>query len=116
MRVLLGASLALVLAPAALATTSVPRVRLVDRTPTTVAGTGFRVGERVVVTVNASPTHLSKTVITTARGDFLARFGRNLVVAHCGQVAITAVGARGDRAAWKTPPQVCGAPPQPVGQ
>jgi hypothetical protein len=115
MRVLLGATLALVLVPAALAT-SQPRVRLADRTPATVAGTGFHARERVVVTVYARPAHLSKTVVTTARGTFLARFAQNLVVAQCGQVAVSAVGVRGDRAAWKTPPEVCGAPPQPIGQ
>jgi hypothetical protein len=115
MRVLLGASLALVLVPAALAT-SQPHVRLTDRTPTTVAGAGFHPAERVVVTVSANPTRLSKTVLTNGSGTFVARFAHNLVVAPCGQVAVSAVGARGDRATWKTPPQVCGAPPQPVGQ
>jgi hypothetical protein len=115
MRILLGASLALVLVPVGLAT-SQPHVRLTDRTPATVAGAGFHPRERVVVTVSASPTHLSKTVLTTGSGAFVARFDRNLVVAQCGQVAVTAIGARGDRAAWKTPPQVCGAPPQPIGQ
>jgi uncharacterized protein (DUF58 family) len=115
MRVLLGAALALVLVPAVLAATG-PRVRLTDRSPATVAGTGFHTRERVVVTVTANRARMAKTVLTTAGGAFVARFAHDIALAPCGQLAVSAVGARGDRAAWKMPPEVCGAPPQPIGQ
>jgi hypothetical protein len=38
------------------------------------------------------------------------------VSTSCGQVAITAIGVRGDRAGWKTAPELCGAQQQPLNQ
>lgn len=111
MRVLLVALLAAALVPAALAAAG-PQVRLVGRAPAAVAGVGFHPRERVAVTVAAGTVRLRKTVVSSARGGFLARFAQGLPVGTCAQLAVTAVGARGDRAAWKTPPQECGAPPQ----
>jgi hypothetical protein len=110
MRSVLIAIAALLFVPAALAA-GTPRVHLADRAPATVAGVGFRHAERVLVTVSNGKVKLSKRVLTNARGTFTARFAHVLPMAACGQIAITAVGARGDRAGWKTPPQVCGAQP-----
>ncbi len=107
-----GLLAAAVAAPAALSAAA-PHVRLVGRAPAVVAGVGFYATERVAVTVTDGTTRLRTTVETNARGGFLARFTRDLPAGACTQVVVTALGTRGDRAAWKTPPQVCGAPPQP---
>lgn len=108
MRAAVVAIAALLLIPAALAAAS-PHVRLVGRAPLAVSGSGFRHHERVLVTVSNGTVKLSTRVRTTARGTFTARFARDLPQQACGQIAIAARGATGDRAGWKTPPQVCGA-------
>ena len=54
--------------------------------------------------------------MTSARGAFVARFAKSVSASGCRQIAIVAVGAMGDRAAWKSPPKACGPPPQPIGQ
>jgi hypothetical protein len=101
---------ALLLVPAALAT-GTPHVRIAHRAPATIAGTGFRHAEHVLVTVSNGKVKLSKRVLTNGRGTFTARFAHDLPMPACGQIVIRALGARGDGAAWKTPPQVCGAQP-----
>ncbi|HEV2591149.1 MAG TPA: hypothetical protein VGU02_04575 [Gaiellaceae bacterium] len=110
MRIALIAIIALLLVPTALAA-GTPRVHLADRAPATVAGTGFRHAERVLVTVSNGKVKLSKRVLTNGRGTFTARFAHDLPMAGCGQIAITAAGSQGERVSWKTPPQVCGAQP-----
>ncbi len=110
MRAAFIAIAALLLVPAALAT-GTPHVRLADRAPATIAGVGFRHAEHVLVTVSNGKVTLSKRVLTNGRGTFTARFARDLPMATCGQIAIRALGSSGDRAVWKTPPQVCGAQP-----
>lgn len=82
--------------------------------PATVAGTGFQARERVVVTVTAGSSHLSKAVVVGDHGAFVARFAKAVSAARCGHVVIVAVGAQGDRASWKSAPQSCGTPQQPV--
>ena len=114
MRLLLGALLLAALAPAAWGS-SRPQVRLVGASPATVAGTGFQARERVVVTLTGGSGRLARAVVTGARGSFVARFARAVPVTGCSQLAIAAVGARGDRAAWKSPARPCGPPPQPIG-
>jgi hypothetical protein len=113
MRVVLAALVAAALVPTALASVK-PQVRLVAFSPARVAGSGFRARERVTVTVSSPSTRLRTTVRTSAGGSFLARFTRRARTSACNQVAVVAVGARGDRAAWKSPPQPCGAQVQPV--
>jgi hypothetical protein len=108
--VLIAIAALLVVAPAALAA-GTPHVRLADRSPATVAGTGFRHAERVLVVVRSGKVTLSKRVVTTARGTFTARFAHDLPVMPCGQVSVRVLGPFGERAAWKTPPQLCGAQP-----
>ena len=101
-------------APAAWGAAARPQVRLVGFSPASVAGTGFRAREHVVVTVTGGSNHLKKTVVTSGRGAFVARFARAVSAPGCSQIAIAAVGAKGDRASWKSPPRSCGPPPQPL--
>jgi len=115
MRVALAAIAAVALVPAAFAAGE-PRVHLAGFTPALVTGTGFHAEERVVVTVRHGTLALSKAVRTSSHGTFVVRFARDVASMPCGEVAIIAIGARGDRAAWKTPPAVCGAQQQPIGQ
>lgn len=104
---------AALLVPAAVGSTA-PRVRLLDASPAVVSGAGFHPRERVVVTVRAGTTRLSKAVETSARGAFVARFARTLHVPACGQLAVAARGALGDHAAWKSPLPDCGTSLQPT--
>ena len=90
-----------------------PQLRLLDFSPASVAGTGFRPRERVVVTVTGGLNRLRRSVVTSARGAFVARFATAIAAPSCGQLAIVAVGARGDRASWKSPPKSCGPPVAP---
>jgi hypothetical protein len=110
MRVAFIVTAALLLVPLASASGG-PRIRLADRAPATVSGSGFHVTERIAVTVTNGKLVLSKRVYTNAHGVFTARFLRDIPMPACGQIAIRALGADGERAAWKTPPQVCGAEP-----
>jgi hypothetical protein len=113
MRVILAVLLVAAIAPAAWGAAG-PQVRLMDASPATVAGKGFHARERVVVTVTAGSSRLSKALVSGAGGTFVARFARAVSTANCRQVAIVAVGASGDRGSWKSPPQTCGTPIQPV--
>lgn len=113
----LGVLIALVgvLAPSALAAAR-PHARLTTLAPATVVGSGFHANERVRVTVVAGSIRLSGVARTTPLGTFLVRFATDVRVPRCGQLAVSAIGAGGDRAGWKRPPEDCGAAPQPVGQ
>ena len=113
MRVILAVLLVAAIAPAAFGAAG-PQVRLMDTSPATVAGKGFHAHERVVVTVTAGSSRLSKALVSGTAGTFVARFARAVSTANCRQVAIVAVGASGDRASWKSAPQSCGTPIQPV--
>ncbi len=93
-----------------------PQVHLVAASPARVSGSGFGARERVAVKVTGGSNHLARTVVTNARGAFMARFTRAVSPVGCGQLVIVAVGAKGDRAAWKSPPRSCGPPPQPIDQ
>jgi hypothetical protein len=105
---------ALALVPAAFAAATPPRVHLAGFAPALVTGSGFHARERVVVTVHRGTFALSKAVLTNTHGTFVARFTRDLAATSCGQIMVTATGARGDRAGWKTPPAVCGTQQQPL--
>jgi hypothetical protein len=89
------------------------QVRLVEFSPAVVRGTGFQPQERVLVTVRTESTAMRMRVTSSASGAFTARFGRDLRGAICSGFAITATGARGDRAVWKSVPRVCGTPLAP---
>ncbi len=110
---LLAVLVAALLAPAAGSATRRGHVRLVTFSPLAVRGTGFKAHEKVVVTATAGSESRVATVNASAAGAFTARFTRALPAVHCGVIAITAVGANGDEATWKTPQQVCGTQPGP---
>jgi hypothetical protein len=114
MRLIAATLAALVLVPVALASTR-PHVRLARQAPAVVAGGGFHAGEHVRVRVTNGSLVLSKRILTSSSGGFSVHFLRGISVPVCGQLAITAVGTLGDRAAFKTPPQACGAQPPTSG-
>ena len=91
-----------------------PRVRLTDRSPAILAGTGFHAQERVSVVVSSGEVVLRKAVTAGARGTIVARWARSLPAA-CNGTAIVARGSAGSRAVFKDPPTDC-APIQPVNQ
>jgi hypothetical protein len=106
MRIVLLAVVAAALAPAALAAPPA-HVRLGG---SGVVGTGFHAREHVVVTVRTSSARWTKTVVTSARGAFTARFVLPVGAAGCRGFAVLAVGAKGERVSWKTPPRPCANP------
>lgn len=94
-----------------------PQVKLAANDPAVVRGTGFAAREQVTVTILAGAKRLTAKVTTTAAGVFVARWTQAApAAAGCrGALAVTAVGARGDRAGWKSPLHLC-TPVQPIGQ
>jgi hypothetical protein len=112
MRFLAVALVAAAVSPAALAVTR-PSLRLVTPTPATVAGAGFHPHERVAVTVGTGASALRRSVLANARGAFVLRFIKAAPRTACGVMVVQAVGARGDRAGWKSPPRTCGTQLQP---
>jgi hypothetical protein len=92
---------ALVLAPAGLSSPARPKahLRLLDRAPLTVTGAHFRAGEHVRIVVVAT-VPASRSVRASRDGSFTARFD-SVSVGRCGELAVQAVGARGDRASLK---------------
>jgi hypothetical protein len=72
-----------------------PTLRLMDRTPVVVRGTGFDPQERVAVSLS-SGSHSSKTVQATAGGGFVVRF--KTVLGGCARYTIQAYGSHGSRA------------------
>lgn len=109
MRIVLLVAIAAVLAPAALAAPAA-HVRLVA---TRVVGTDFQPHERVVVTLRTVSAHWTKTVVATAAGSFTARFTVSAAAGGCQGFSVLAVGSKGDRAAWKSPPKPCANPIAP---
>lgn len=103
-------------APAALAA-GTPQVRLAGNDPAVVRGSGFDARELVTVTVRGGSTRLTARVTTTATGTFTARWAQAAPAATgCrATITVTAVGARGDRAGWKSPHHLC-TPIQPIDQ
>jgi hypothetical protein len=98
--------LAASLAPAALAGSGA-HVRLAG---SGVVGSGFHARERVVVTVRTGARHWTKAVVTSARGAFTARFTLPIASAGCRGFSVVAVGSKGERVAWKSPPRPCANP------
>jgi hypothetical protein len=101
--------IALALAVAASAATSaVPSVRFLGLIPAKVHGAHFVAGEQVKVTLKAGATMRVRTVRAAATGGFTVSFGMLAEKDRCsGSVAVTAIGARGDRAYYKLPSMVC---------
>jgi hypothetical protein len=95
---LVGALVALVvpLAPTA-STSSKPVLRVLEKAPLVLQGTGFEQAEWVKVTVSTEPRVLSQWKHASRVGSFVARF--DTVVDACyGAKAASAVGKRGSKA------------------
>jgi hypothetical protein len=91
----LAVLLLLAVVASAAAASSSPSLRLVDRAPVTVRGSGFAAGERVTV-VLSSVTRVSRAVHAGAGGGFVVRFPRSL--GRCARYSLQAYGATGTRA------------------
>ena len=99
----------------AAATQAQPRLRISDRSPLVVRGSGFAPGERVRVTVSG-PRRLTKTVTAVRTGAILARWALPAGDKEsCAALAVRAVGTRGSVAAVKVPGIECPQPPQDPG-
>ena len=99
----------------AFATQAQSRIRVADRNPLVIRGSGFAPGERIRVTVSG-PRRLAKTVTAARTGAFLVSW----VLAagekeSCAALAVRAVGTRGSVAAVKVPGIECPQPPQDPG-
>lgn len=109
MRALAAASLCAVVA-AAFAGVAVtaeqrsPALRLVDRQPLVLRGTGFKPSERVSVTVSADGDSATRRLRASVRGVFSASFAR-MALHPCDGLFASAVGASGSRAKLKAQPQ-----------
>jgi hypothetical protein len=86
-----------VTAAAAFAGGDGPRLSIVGAAPLTVRGTGFASSERVRLTLRTTTRTVVRSVRTGTRGTFTARFP-GVRITRCGGAALSAVGARGDRA------------------
>jgi len=113
LRSTLIAALLLAVVPASAQAIRHGHVRLTGMSPAVVHGSGFYAQERVTVTVRGSSAVMQKSVISTTGGAFTVRFGRAAPAGGCQGVSVSAVGASGDRADWKTAPAVCGTPLAP---
>jgi hypothetical protein len=70
---------------------------IVDPSPLTVAGHGFRRGERVTVKVVGDGAVRRKVVVASLTGRLTARW-TEAVLSECSPYVVTATGARGSRA------------------
>ena len=94
-----------------------PRVWVADQSPIVVGASGFAPRDRVEVTLVTSGKHLVKTVRANQSGGLRAQWPGSISMDACHFVAVTAVGADGRRAAYKSPRGgVECAPLQPVDQ
>jgi hypothetical protein len=83
-------------------------LRIVSTRPAVVvAGAGFFPRERVRVTLTAGAAKRVRVVVSRAGGKFTARFDPVAIDPCTDDVGVTAVGARGDRAAAKLPARQC---------
>jgi hypothetical protein len=81
-----------------------PRLQLVDRSPVTIAGRGFKPTEQVRITVAAQGVVEKKTVRASSSGRFRVIFN-DLRLGFCTGLHVSATGARGSRAKL-SPPQL----------
>jgi hypothetical protein len=100
---------ALVLAPGATSGPGAnPSVRFFNLIPVKVRGAHFVPGERVRLTLRAGAATRVRTAVASERGSFAVSFGRLAEKDRCsGSVAVTAVGAKGNRAAYRLPGMAC---------
>jgi hypothetical protein len=88
--------------------TAKPSLRPVDQSPLTLAGSGFRTGERVKLLLAAPPVVSSRSVRASRRGTFRVAF--SLTVGRCDAVVVQAIGARGSRATFRQDALHCAEP------
>jgi hypothetical protein len=81
-----------------------PALRIADRQPLVLRGTGFKPSERVRVTVSADGDSATRRLRAGARGVFSATFER-MALHPCDGLFASAVGASGSRAKLKAEPQ-----------
>lgn len=89
-------------------TGSRPALRLVDTSPVTFLGAGFKPGERVRVTF-VGTTRDTRQTVASARGAFVIRLP-GVDGTACTGFSATAVGNHGSRATFKRAPGQCPAP------
>jgi hypothetical protein len=90
--------------------TAKPLLQLVQRTPLKIQGSHFKALERVRLTAVSTAGQAVMTTRSTRLGRVVATFG-NYSAPLCRRLAVTAVGARGDRATLVvTPPPTLPAP------
>jgi len=82
-----------------------PKLRVLDRAPLRLAGTGFRKQERIRLTVSAGATW-RKTIRASSTGGFSTSFA-DVAVDRCMGVVAIARGATGDMASAKVMPMAC---------
>ena len=80
-------------------------IKILDRTPLTLRGTGFAAGERVRVVVRTASTRQMR-LSATARGSFVAAF-RAASYNRCSGLTAFAFGSRGSRAQLVLPAPAC---------
>jgi hypothetical protein len=94
-----------------------PRVWVVDRSPITIAASGFGSRERVALSVVASSgTKFQKTVRATRAGKVQAEWTGSVQIDACHTVIVRAIGSSGLRATYTSPKGVDCNPIQPVDQ
>jgi hypothetical protein len=83
------------------------RVRIVDPAPLTLRGLDFSPGEQVKLSVSLGDVDVRRTLQAGRAGGFRTVFSR-LHYDRChGPLAVTAVGSRGSKVAWKVVPLDC---------
>jgi hypothetical protein len=87
--------------------TAKPQLRVVSLQPFAVAGSGFRAGERVRVTVRADGDVGARMDDADARGRIGVRF-RSMTLGDCPTYVIAARGDKGSRAGLRSVPRPCG--------
>ena len=96
--------LAATLAPAAVAASPVPTLKLLDSRPLTLLGDHFRGGERIFVVMRTTRPY-ARSVTARSDGSFTVQFpGASM---RCGRIAASAHGASGTHAALATRPVFC---------
>lgn len=86
-------------------------LRLVDKAPLVLRGTGFKPAERVRLTVKAGAQRRVRALIASRTGTFQTTFTQ-LRVDPC-ELDARAVGAAGTAAAYKLPARMCPIPAAP---
>jgi hypothetical protein len=83
------------------------RVRLIDRSPVTVAGTSFRPSERITLAVTLGEERIVRVLRATPTGTFRSVFPKLTYDRCLGALAVSAQGARGSCASWTVQPLEC---------